>query len=195
MLLHTLDAFYRYSTQLEVVLVLPADQIATWEDLARKHSFERCLTVQAGGSTRFESVRNGLDRLSGEGLVAIHDGARPMVTPALIAESFRRAAIHQSAICAVPLKESLRMLEGVARSRAVDRSAFRLIQTPQTFDLALIKEAYRMADTADASDDATVYERAGHEVFLFEGSYDNIKITTPEDLSVAEALIARRQQM
>lgn len=87
------------------------------------------------------------------------------------------------------------MLEGVARSRAVDRSAFRLIQTPQTFDLALIKEAYRMADTADASDDATVYERAGHEVFLFEGSYDNIKITTPEDLSVAEALIARRQQM
>jgi 2-C-methyl-D-erythritol 4-phosphate cytidylyltransferase len=191
-LLHTLEAFYRYSPQIEVILVLPEDQISTWRDTAVRYSFNHELTVQSGGPSRFQSVKKGLEKIHGEGLVAIHDGVRPLVTSALIADSFRYAALHQSAICAVPLKESLRMVEDSSNSKAVDRSAFRLIQTPQTFKVSLLKNAYTAPEVADATDDATVFERAGHEIFLFDGSYDNIKITTPEDLRIAEALLRHR---
>ncbi|MEX1238590.1 MAG: 2-C-methyl-D-erythritol 4-phosphate cytidylyltransferase [Cyclobacteriaceae bacterium] len=200
-LLHTLDAFYRYSSQVEIILVLPEDQIFAWGDLAKKYSFNRTLTIQPGGLSRFQSVRKGLEKIPGEGLVAIHDGVRPMVTSDLIAASFRIAALHHSAICAVPLKESLRKIDGTVaqknggeeqNTKAVDRSAFRLIQTPQTFQVGLIKDAYKVPELDDATDDATVFERAGHKIFLFEGRYDNIKITTPEDLIVAEALLRHR---
>lgn len=198
-LLHTLEAFYRYAADIEVILVLPEDQISAWRDIEKKYSFDRILTVEAGGPSRFQSVKRGLAKIDGEGLVAIHDGVRPLVTPALIGNSFRYAALHHSAICAVPLKESLRIVDadsfgndGPQNTMAVDRSAFRLIQTPQTFDISLIKEAYRAAESPDATDDATVFERAGHALFLFEGSYDNIKITTPDDLIMAEALLRNR---
>lgn len=201
-LLHTLEAFHRYSSRIEIIVVLPEDQISTWGDLAKKYSFNRAVTLQPGGPSRFQSVKKGLGRVPGEGLVAIHDGVRPLVTSDLIAGSFRNAAIHRSAICAVPLKESLRMIEGTETekdagegtqyTKAVDRSAFRLIQTPQTFQVSLIREAYQAPEFPDATDDATVFERAGHKIFLLEGRYDNIKITTPEDLIIAEALLRHR---
>ena len=203
-LLHTLEAFYRYSDTLEIILVLPEDQIPAWIELSRKHGFNRTLTVQAGGSSRFQSVKKGLENIHGDGLVAIHDGVRPLISPELIAASFRYAAQHRSAICAVPLKESLRKIDHASfrkdptqwqeNTKAVDRAAFRLIQTPQTFSVALIKEAYRLPEDADATDDATVFERAGNQIFLIPGSYNNIKITTPEDLVIAEALMRNQQQ-
>lgn len=202
-LLHTLEAFCRYSDALEIILVLPEDEITTWTELSRKHGFNRTLVVQAGGNSRFQSVKKGLENIQGDGLVAIHDGVRPLISPELIAASFRYAAQHQSAICAVPLKESLRKIDDASfkkdptqwqeHTRAVERAAFRLIQTPQTFRLALIKEAYRTPERADATDDATVFERAGNKVFLIPGSYNNIKITTPEDLVIAEALMRSQQ--
>lgn len=194
-LVRTLEAFYQYSLQIEIILVLPEDQLSSWTDLAKKYSLNRTLILQSGGHSRFQSVKKGLGKIPGEGLVAIHDGVRPLVTTDVIAESFRNAALHGSAICAVRLKESLRMVDAAKRlqeTKAVDRSAFRLIQTPQTFQASLIKEAYSAPESADATDDATVFERAGHQVFLFEGRYDNIKITTPEDLVVAEALLRHR---
>ena len=190
-LLHTLEAFYRYSARIEIILVLPEDQFSVWLELTKKYSFNRKLTLQSGGHSRFESVRRGLEKITGEGLVAIHDGVRPLVTPELIGASFRNAAIHGSAICAIPLKESLRRMDA-SGTEAVDRSAFRLIQTPQTFQLSLIREAYKGQEFSDATDDATVLERAGHKVFLLEGRYDNLKITTPEDLVIAEALVRHR---
>ena len=200
LILHTLEAFYRYSSAIGVILVLPGDQLGTWHELAERYAFASPLTVQSGGTSRFQSVKRGLEKIQGEGLVAIHDGVRPLVSSRLIAESFRHAAVHQSAICAVPLKDSLRVLDSspeagrsLSKTRAVDRAAFRLIQTPQTFNVTLIKEAYRMAETPETTDDAAVFERAGHDIFLFDGSYDNIKITTPEDLVVAEALLRYRQ--
>lgn len=190
-LMHTLHAFYRYSETIQIILVLPEDDFPTWESLCRKHHFTRPLILQAGGETRFQSVKKGLDKIEGDGLVAIHDGVRPLVSEDIIGASFRLAAVHQSAIAAVRLKESIRMTDQ-DRTKAMDRSKFRLIQTPQTFSVELIKKAYQEKEDVSFTDDASVAERAGHIISLFEGSYENIKITTPEDLVVAEALMNAR---
>ncbi len=190
-LIHTLMAFYHYSAHINVILVLPEEDMHTWESLSTEHRFNKPLILQRGGETRFQSVRNGLDKISGGGLVAIHDGVRPLISPDIIGASFRLAAVHQSAVAAVRLKESIRITDQDT-TRAVDRSKFRLIQTPQTFEVNLIKEAYKMKEDPSLTDDASVAERAGHPISLFEGSYENIKITTKEDLIVAEALLASR---
>lgn len=190
-LLHTLEAFYRYSDQIQIVLVLPEDDMATWETIVRTYDYRRPVMIQAGGNTRFQSVRSGLDRLPSEGYVAIHDGVRPLVTTSVIGRSFSLAREHGSGIAAVPLKESLRLIEQDSyRTVALDRSKYRLVQTPQTFELGLIKTAYRLKEEDTMTDDASVAERAGFPVTLFEGDYSNIKITGPEDLSVAEALLS-----
>lgn len=191
-LMHTLDAFYRYSNSIRIVLVLPEDDFDTWEVLCSQHDYKRPYLLQKGGDTRFQSVRNGLELLEGEGLVAIHDGVRPLVSEDIIAASFRLAAVHKSAVAAVRLKESIRITNQDS-TRAADRSQFRLIQTPQTFDLAMIKKAYQIREEPSLTDDASVAEKTGHTISLFEGSYENIKITTPEDLIIAEALIRERE--
>ena len=192
-ILHTLQAFYRYSPSLSIVLVLPEDEFGQWEDIAARHRFTKPLILQKGGATRFQSVRNGLDKINGKGLVAIHDGVRPLVSEDIIGASFRLAAIHKIAVAAVRLKESIRITDQ-DRTKAMDRSRFRLVQTPQTFDLELIKKAYQIKEDPTLTDDASVAERSGYTVSLFEGSYENIKITTAEDLIIAEALLKNRRK-
>jgi 2-C-methyl-D-erythritol 4-phosphate cytidylyltransferase len=191
-LLHTLEAFFRYSESISIVLVLPEDDFQIWNDLCKKHQFNKPIILQKGGESRFQSVKNGLEKIDGPGLVAIHDGVRPLVSADIIGASFRLAAVHQSAVAAVRLKESIRMTDQ-DNTKAVDRSRFRLIQTPQTFDVDLIKQAYQLKEDASLTDDASVAERSGHRISLFEGSYENIKITTQEDLIVAEALLNSRK--
>jgi 2-C-methyl-D-erythritol 4-phosphate cytidylyltransferase len=191
-LLHTLDAFYRYSPSINVVLVLPEDDFPTWKEIVTKFKFTRPLVLQTGGETRFQSVKRGLEKIPGEGLVAIHDGVRPLVSSDIIGASFRLAAVHETAIAAVRLKESIRMTDQ-DNTKAVDRSRFRLVQTPQTFSVSLIKKAYEIKEDPSLTDDASVAERAGHVISLFEGSYENIKITTPEDLVIGEALLTARK--
>ena len=199
-LLHTLEAFFKYSEKISVVLVLPEDDFGTWEAICREYKFTRPILLQKGGETRFQSVKNGLEKIDGEGLVASHDGVRPLVSSDLIGASYRLAAVHGSAVAAVRLKESIRVTdqaylpEGSSARRqdntkAVDRSHYRLIQTPQTFNLQLIKKAYQLKEDKSLTDDASIAEKSGHKISLFEGSYQNIKITTPEDLIVAEALM------
>lgn len=190
-LFHTLSAFHRYSASLTIILVLPVDDFTTWENLVAKHKFNVPVILQVGGDTRFQSVKRGLEKIKGNGLVAIHDGVRPMVSEDIIGASFRLAAVHGTAVAAVRLKESIRVTDQDT-TRAVDRSKFRLIQTPQTFDVDLIKKAYEQKEDPNFTDDASVAERAGHSISLFEGSYENIKITTAEDLVVAEALLKAR---
>lgn len=212
-LIHTLQAFYRYSPTLSIILVLAEDDFETWNSLVVRHRFTKPVILQKGGETRFQSVRNGLAKIDGDGLVAIHDGVRPLVSENIIAASFQLAAVQKTAVAAIRLKESIRMTdkdslsddsldrqkampEGIARrqdiTKSMDRSLFRLIQTPQTFDVQLIKKAYQMSESPDLTDDASVAERAGHVISLFEGSYENIKITTPEDLIIAAALLRAR---
>lgn len=187
-LIHTLEAFYRYSENITIILVLPEDDFAIWNDICKKYNFNRPVILQKGGETRFQSVKNGLEKIEGNGLVAIHDGVRPLVSEDIIGASFRLAAVHQSAVAAVRLKESIRMTDQ-DNTKAMDRSRFRLIQTPQTFSIELIKQAYQLKEDPTMTDDASVVEKLGHTISLFEGSYENIKITTPEDLIVAEALL------
>ena len=196
-LLHTIERFYEYAPEIDVVLVLPQDDLESWNVLAKQHRFRKPLIVEAGGATRFQSVKNGLKKLSGNGLVAIHDGVRPLVQIDTIRKSFELAAVHGAAVAAVQLKESLRVLQPFdsgTKTAAVSRANYRLIQTPQTFQLQLIQKAYAIAEEEDLTDDASVAEKAGFPVFLFEGNYTNIKITTPEDLIVAEALMRAQQR-
>jgi 2-C-methyl-D-erythritol 4-phosphate cytidylyltransferase len=198
-LMRTINAFYAYSPEITVIVVLPEDDFALWKELCLLHGYTKPLILQKGGETRFQSVKSGLNRIEGDGLVAIHDGVRPLVSKDIISDSFRLAAAHGSAVAAMHLKESIRIIEQEGDSdrreettKAIDRSKFRLIQTPQTFTVSLIKSAYQTQDDPDFTDDATVAEHAGHTISLFEGSYENIKITTAEDLIIAEALLQAR---
>ncbi len=190
-LMHTILAFYRYSEKISIVLVLSGDDMDTWQSLCKQYNFRHNLTLQKGGETRFQSVKNGLEKIEGDGLVAIHDGVRPLISEDIIGASFRLAAVHQSAVAAVRLKESIRITDQES-TKAADRALFRLIQTPQTFKVSIIKKAYEMQEDLSLTDDASVAERAGQTISLFEGSYKNIKITTSEDLIVAEALLKAR---
>jgi 2-C-methyl-D-erythritol 4-phosphate cytidylyltransferase len=192
-LMHTLEAFHRYSENITLILVLPETDIERWNALCRQYNFSRKFILQIGGETRFQSVKRGLEKIEGDGLVAIHDGVRPLVSTDLIASSFRLAEIHHSAIAAVPLKESIRIIGEDSASQAVDRSKFRLIQTPQTFRVSMIKKAYEATEDSSLTDDASVAERTGHRISLYEGNYENIKITTAEDLTIAEALLKSRK--
>lgn len=183
-LMHTLTAFEQYT----IALVLPDDQRAYWQQLCQQHDFKVEHQVVSGGSTRFLSVKNGLDSIPNHGLVAIHDGVRPLVDTVTINKSFELASTHGSAIAAVPLKDSIReVINGVNKTQ--NRADYRLIQTPQTFNISLIKKAYLCEDSSLFTDDASVMENLGEPIHLFEGSYVNIKITTPEDLQIAEALL------
>lgn len=196
-LFHTLDAFLRYSPTLPLILVLPEDDVDTWHSLVQRYHYNHPVTIQTGGITRFQSVKRGLEKIPGDGYVAIHDGVRPLVSTDIIGTSFRLARVHQSAVAAVQLKESIRAIADIPaddqkRSLAMDRSLFRIIQTPQTFNLDLLRKAYQLKEDSQMTDDASVVERTGHAVTLFEGSYDNIKITTAADLVIAEALLKRK---
>jgi 2-C-methyl-D-erythritol 4-phosphate cytidylyltransferase len=193
-LLHTLQAFFRYSEKIKIILVLPKDDFQIWDNIASKYNFNKPLVLQEGGDTRFQSVKKGLEKIEGDGLVAIHDGVRPLVSEDIIGASFRIAAVHRSAVAAVRLKESIRVTDQ-DQTKAVDRSKYRVIQTPQTFQVSLIKKAYTMREDESLTDDASVAERSGLSISLFEGSYANIKITTAEDLIVAEALLNAKQQL
>lgn len=194
-LMHTLATFSSCQPSVEIILVLPQNQIDFWKTLCAQYNFTIPHTCAIGGTTRTESVKNGLAQISGEGLVAIHDGVRPLATHQLINNAFDIAQKKGSAIAAVPLKDSIRKLLPEEKSKALNRAEYQLVQTPQTFQVKLIKEAYLQTENSEVSftDDASVVEAIGHEVNLVEGSYQNIKITTPEDLLFAEAYLKQNQ--
>jgi 2-C-methyl-D-erythritol 4-phosphate cytidylyltransferase len=188
-LMHTMLAFHRYDKNIKIILVLPENEMSTWSSLCSQYNFEVRHLVQTGGSTRFQSVKQGLAKIEGEGLVAIHDGVRPLVNERIIRDSFQLAKIKQTAVASVPLKESIRIVEGNEASTSVDRSRYRLIQTPQTFLVSMIQRAYEQEESPLFTDDASVVEKSGHPIALYEGSYENIKITTAHDLTIAQALL------
>lgn len=199
-LMHTLDAFHRWDPAAFLLLVLPEDHQAYWRMLCKELGCTIPHKVVNGGETRFHSVRNGLAFLSKEWkkmsggdepvMVAVHDGVRPFVTPGVIHDCFFQAAQSGAAIPVIPVVDSLREFTG-AGSRPVDRSRFLAVQTPQVFDYTLLEKAYRQPYSPLFTDDASVVEAAGHSVVTVSGNRENIKITTPFDLLVAEALFNR----
>lgn len=191
-LMHTLEAFHEFDPRMDLLLVLPERDMDFWKDLCKEHDFELVHRLVAGGNSRFQSVRNGLDALGYDnGLVAIHDGVRPFVGQEVIAASFKTAADKGSAIAVMALKDSIRKLTDDGRSFYEERQYFRLVQTPQTFQVPKIKKAFEVTELQQFTDDATVYENQGWQVTLIPGNAENIKITTPEDLEYAE-FIAKR---
>jgi 2-C-methyl-D-erythritol 4-phosphate cytidylyltransferase len=180
-IIRTLEKFLAGDASIHLVVVVPTSHVDYWSGLKQEFMPDQPIDMVIGGETRFESVRNGLNHLPNEGLVAIHDAVRPYISPQVIAASFQDAAEFGSGVVCVPLKDSIRRLTRDG-SQAEDRTKFRLMQTPQTFDLAKLKQAFAQAKGIEFSDDATVFEAAGFPVHLTEGHYDNFKITTPEDL-------------
>jgi 2-C-methyl-D-erythritol 4-phosphate cytidylyltransferase len=190
-LCHTLETFKRTIPDIELILVLPKDQVQRWVALQEKHDFKIPHKIVQGGNTRFESVQNGLKAIEGEGLVAVHDAVRPLVNPRTILSVFKEAEMYDNAVPAIPMTDSIRMIT-TAKSIAVDRTKYCIIQTPQCFLVSLLKRAYEQNYQFNFTDDATVVEGLGIPIRLIDGKNDNIKITTPGDLIIAEALIKSR---
>ncbi len=188
-LCHSIAAFHRYYPTMQLVVVLPKEQILAWEALCKAHDFAIPHTVVAGGAERFHSVREGLKRVQHEGLVAVHDGVRPLVSTALISRCFAAAEEHGAAIPVVPVSSSVREVHGET-SKAVDRSALRIVQTPQCFSVPVLRKAFELPYNPTFTDEATLVERTGITVHLVEGEECNIKVTTPLDLRMAEVLMA-----
>lgn len=188
-LMHTLNVFNAYNPNMKLILVLPAVQFDFWKELCKKHDFKLTHQIVEGGTTRFHSVKNGIDAVTDtQALIAVHDGVRPLVSHDTIQRCFDAALSHKAAIPVVELVDSIRKITG-AGSEHADRSTFRLVQTPQIFDAALLRKAYEQEFSPFFTDDASVVEALGHKVELVEGNRENIKITTEFDLRVANAMI------
>jgi 2-C-methyl-D-erythritol 4-phosphate cytidylyltransferase len=190
-LMHTIRVFHDFDPEIKIILVLPEDQKQFWKGLCLKHSFSLQHQVAAGGNIRFHSVLNGLSQIEGEGIVFIHDGVRPLVSPATLYRCLETAQKFGNAIPVLPVNESLRKQEG-DQNISVDRSQYFSVQTPQTFGSWQILEAYKQDFDPAFTDDASVAEKAGFPIQMVEGNRENIKITTPIDLIVAEALLKNR---
>jgi len=189
-LAHTIDAYLNYDLEINVILVIPEIHFSTWDDIHQKHFPNQRITVAKGGNSRFQSVKSGLSCVS-EGLVAIHDAVRPLVTWKVIDECFDVAKDQGSGVAMVPLKDSIRVVSEV-NTKSVNRSDYFIVQTPQTFQVDLIKKAFEVEENSSFTDDASVFEYSGGVVQRVMGDYQNIKITTPEDLIIAEALINKK---
>lgn len=203
-LMRTLERFREYSPELRIILVLPEAQQDYWQQLCREYHFTVEHTIANGGETRFHSVKNGLALIPDDvqGVVGVHDGVRPFVSTEVIGRCYEAARTLEAAIPVTPVVETLRYvghqtddtkstLHGDATSKNVLRSDYRLVQTPQTFTVSLLKRAYALPYTDSFTDDASVVEALGHNVSMVDGNRENIKITTPFDLVIAEALISK----
>lgn len=191
MLWWSLKAFHDEDNNTEIILVLPENFISLWEDffstLPKGDRFPHLITI--GGASRTESVLNGLRLIEDEdSLVAVHDGARPLVSPQTITRGWALAEERQAAVPVVPVVDSLRKITG-DHSEAVDRSRFRAVQTPQVFRTEVLLKAYKALNGETFTDDASVVENLGIEIALFEGNPENMKITNPKDLAIAAILL------
>jgi 2-C-methyl-D-erythritol 4-phosphate cytidylyltransferase len=187
-LMHTIERFKAFSASIEIITVLPENQLRHWLELQQKYSFTIPQTLVKGGSHRFFSVRNGLKFVNAPGLVAIHDGVRPFVSLDTIKRCFEVAEKLGNAIPSISPTESLRILTEQG-SVPVNRMHVKQIQTPQVFNAGVIKKAYLQEYKPEFTDDATVLEKTGEKINLIDGNRENIKITNPEDLLISTALL------
>lgn len=187
LLFHTLRKFE--NSVEEIILVMHPEWISYWNDLIKQYTFELQHILVAGGKSRAQSVLNGLNLINEDCLVAIHDAARPAVTKELIVKSFVNAEQYGACIPVIDLKDSLRMISADGKSNAVDRSQFKVVQTPQTFQSAILKAAFKNKDYEKYTDDASLVEANGHPIFLMEGDDKNIKVTTAGDLNLIATFI------
>ena len=186
-LMRTLEAFHVYDASIHLILVLPVSQQAYWKQLCEEYQFNLAHEIADGGETRFHSVKNGLALVKEDGLVGVHDGVRPFVSQEVIARCYDEALSLKAVIPVVGVVETVRHLTDEG-SETVPRDQYKLVQTPQVFDVALLRRAYEQTYTDMFTDDASVVEALGEKVYLVEGNRENIKLTTPFDLKLAELL-------
>jgi 2-C-methyl-D-erythritol 4-phosphate cytidylyltransferase len=187
-LMHTINIFHRYDAGMRIIVVLPGDQIAAWKDLCGKKEFTVKHETAPGGKTRFHSIQKNIDRIPEQCLVAVHDGVRPLVSMDTIQRCFTSAENNGNAVPCIEIPETLRVMEDEG-NRPVDRTKYRLIQTPQVFFSGILKEAYHQAYQPGYTDDASVVESRGYRIHLVEGNPENLKITLKQDLGIAEFLL------
>lgn len=187
-LMRTMEAFHAYDSSIHIILVLPISQQAYWSELCQTYAFGLHHDIANGGETRFHSVMNGLALVEGEGVVGVHDGVRPFVAREVIARCYMEAAVKKAVVPVIGVVETVRRLMG-DDSETVPRDLYKLVQTPQVFDVALLRKAYQQPYTEIFTDDASVVEALGEKVWLVEGNRENIKLTTPFDLKLAEILL------
>lgn len=194
-LMHTIDRFREVFPDMHIIVVLPQGQHDYWHDLCRRHHLEGGFLTAPGGDTRFHSVLNGLNAIPAdvsEGLVGVHDGVRPFVSRDTLRRCYEEAARSGTAVPVVPVVETLRHVSPDGESVTVPRGDYRLVQTPQVFSLALLRQAYRQPYAPQFTDDASVVEALGERITLVEGNRENIKLTTPADLLLAKGIMEAR---
>ena len=197
-LMRTIERFREYSEDLQIILVLPEAQQDYWRQLCEDYHFDVTYQLANGGQTRFHSVQNGLALIpdDAEGVVGVHDGVRPFPSLEVIHNCYETARTQKAVIPVIPVVETVRKLDLTkcqtlceVESITVPRGEYRLVQTPQTFDIQLLKAANRQPYNEGFTDDASVVESYGHQITLVEGNRENIKITTPYDLKIAECIM------
>ena len=195
-LMRTLERFREYSSDIQIILVLPEAQQEYWHQLCKEYNFDVEYTLANGGQTRFHSVQNGLAKVPDDaiGVVGVHDGVRPFPSIEVIRNCYETAREKKAVIPVIPVVETVRHLfssgqQDKRTSLTVPRDDYRLVQTPQTFDIQLLKAANKQPYNDGFTDDASVVESFGYEITLVEGNRENIKITTPYDMKIAEVLI------
>ena len=187
-LMHTVEAFARADEGFKFILVLPEAHFSTWHSLVNEYNFTIPVTLVAGGAERFFSVKNALAHVPNGALVAVHDGVRPFASKETILEAFAVAAEKGSAVPVIDEVDSLRRVQK-GESQAVNRSEYKRVQTPQVFQSTILQKAYNQEFSSLFTDDASVVESIGETITLTTGNVENIKITTPHELLLAEALI------
>lgn len=185
LLMWTIEAFHRYDEAMHIIVVLPQEHFDIWKALCMGHRFFTHHQVVAGGEQRYHSVKAGLDKIEGDGLVAVHDGVRPLVSRDLIWRCFDAAHLHGAAVPVVPVVPSVRETTADG-SRALDRSRLLAVQTPQCFHTDLLRRAFDLPYDSTFTDEATMVERLGVKVTLVKGEDSNIKVTTAMDLRIVE---------
>lgn len=188
-LMHSIEKFHAFDDTISIIVVLPFFQIDFWKELCSRHQFKIEHSVVQGGEERYHSVGNGLKRIEhDDSLVAIHDGVRPSVSIDTIRRCYEQAEARGNAIPVIPVVDSVRSVMA-SGNRQADRASLRLVQTPQTFKTSLIKHAFNQGWRKEFTDDASVLEAAGYEIYLVDGNIENTKITSPFDLLVAERMM------
>ncbi|MCB0696116.1 MAG: 2-C-methyl-D-erythritol 4-phosphate cytidylyltransferase [Chitinophagaceae bacterium] len=190
-LYYTIKAFADAYEDMKLILVLPADQLSYTQMVLQAFPERIDIAIVTGGLTRFHSVQNGLKEVPADSVVFVHDGVRPMVSPALIKACYEQAVTKGSAIPAIPVSDSMRQVEG-DKSKPVDRQYMRSIQTPQTFLSEMLLPAFEQEYSEAFTDEATVVESYGKQVYLINGERSNIKLTTPEDMLYAELMLKQQ---
>jgi 2-C-methyl-D-erythritol 4-phosphate cytidylyltransferase len=190
LLFHSINTFYNFSKDLSIILVLPTLQIEKWKSLCNEYNYNVPHIIVEGGKTRYNSVKNGLKLIDEPALIAIHDGVRPLVSHKTISNSYNGAEKNGTAIPVVNINDSLRELYD-NKSKSVNRNNYKIVQTPQCFKSEILHKAYQQNYDESFTDDASVVEKTGIRIFLVEGNMENIKITTPYDLLIAEFLMMK----